>query len=133
MSRGGISYEGIYSPSDFIPAKADTALKAIQHISGNAAVEGKAVAITGDAEVGFGNAGDPIYGKLEKYEDDDNVTVQVGGYATLPGVSGSLPTASNSVVVDGSGSVSADANASIGGAKAVSVNTTQNTVVVLIG
>ncbi len=132
MSRGGLDFEGI--GERFVTKQADTALKAIALASGVTYVEGKAVAVTGNGLVGFGAAGNPLYGRIDKYEDDDYLTVQYGGYAILPGVSGSLPVAGTDFVpvVDGAGAVMASAGAT-GKSMIVSVDNTANTVVVLIG
>jgi hypothetical protein len=132
MSRGGLDFEGL--GERFVTKQADTALKAIALASGFAYVEGKAVAVTGNGLVGFGAAGNPLYGRIDKYEDDDYLTVQYGGYAILSGVSGSLPVAGTDFVpvVDGAGAVMASAGAA-GKSMIVSVDDTANTVVVLIG
>lgn len=129
MARGGVDFEGI--GARYTTYKASTSLKSIVAASGVAAVEGKAVTITGNGEVGFGSAGDPLLGKVDKYESDGYVTVQDAGYAEFPGVSGSLPTAGNYVVVNGQGAVVASAGAT-GPAKAVSVDATNLKVMVLI-
>lgn len=134
MSRGGISYKGIHEPADFITQKANAALIAIETAGGVAVVEGMAVVKTSvDDEVGFGNAGDPIYGRVDKYEEDDYLTVQVGGFCEFPGISGALPAVGSNVVVDGSGSVSQAATGIIAGARVVNVDDTDATVVVFLG
>lgn len=134
MARGGLDFEGI--GERFVTHEADAGLKAVVLVSGVAYVEGKAVVVTGNGIVGFGAAGNPLYGKIEKYEDDDYLSVQVEGYATFPGVSSSMPTAGTNYVpvVNGSGAVMASAGAT-GKGMIVSVDATAsvNTVVVLIG
>jgi hypothetical protein len=129
MARGGLDWEGI--GARYVTYKANAALVSTVAASGVAAVEGKAVTITGNGEVGFGSAGQPLLGKVDKYESDGYVTVQDAGYAELPGVSGSLPTAGNYVVVNGQGAVVASAGAT-GPARAVSVDATNLKVMVLI-
>jgi hypothetical protein len=131
MARGGLDWEGIAAV--YVTFKAATALASVVTASGVAAVEGKAVTITGNGEVGFGSDGNKLLGLVDKYESDGYLTVQTGGYATFPGVSGSLPTAGDFVVVNGSGAVKASTGA-VGPAKAISVDNTANvnTVVVLI-
>jgi len=133
MSRRKISYEGIYSPADFVTAEADTNLKALKNVSGITYVEGMAVVVSGDYKVGLGNSGEPIRGRIDKYEDDDNVTVQVGGHAPFTGVSGSLPSAGDSAVVNGEGKVVAAASKYIGGAKVVAIEPSALKVVVYLG
>lgn len=129
MARGGLDFVGI----DFsaVTMKANTAMVSMATISGVAAVEGKAVTITANGEVGFGVNGNKLFGRVDKYESDGYVTVQHRGYAELPGVSGSLPVAGDFLVVDGAGAVKASAGA-VGPAKAVSVDSTTNKVIVLI-
>lgn len=129
MSRGGLDWEGIGYRG--VTYEADASLKAGVLASGVAYAEGKAVTITGNGTVGFGNAGNPLLGKLDKYESDGYVTVQDAGYAVLPGVPGSLPTAGDFLVVNGAGAVQASVGA-VGPTRAVSVNSTDNTVVVFI-
>ncbi len=130
MSRGGIDFEGLHAT--YSSWKAATAIQNAVAVSGVSYIEGKAVTITGNGEAGFGSAGDPVLGKVLKYEGDGNVTVQDGGYTEFPGVSGNLPTAGSDLVVDGSGAVTASAGAT-GPAKAVSVDSGNNTVMVFIG
>ncbi len=135
MARGGVDYEGIgfrssaWKASDALKA-AVVAAQAWQN-DGRSAVLDKAVTITGDSEVGFGNAGDPLLGRLHQYEFDGYVTVQDSGYTELPGVSGNLPTPGAYVVVDGNGAVIPSVGA-IGPARAVSVDDVNFKVMVLI-
>ena len=129
MARGGLDWEGI--GARYVTYKANAALVSTVAASGVATVEGKAVTITGNGEVGFGSAGNPLLGRLDKYESDGYVTVQDAGYAELPGVSGSLPTAGNYVVANGQGAVVASAGAA-GPAKAVNVDAANLKVMVLI-
>ncbi len=109
--------------------KADTALKAAvlaaggpKTAAGRAVAEGKAVAINGNMTAGFGSAGDRLLGKVEQYYYDDTMTVQDVGYTEFTGVSGSLPTAGNVLVVNGSGAVMASTGAT-GQSVAVDVGT----------
>ncbi len=130
--RGGIDFEGIdYKAATF---EAAGSVSAAYLASGFTGVEGKAVTITGNKQAGFGSAGNPLLGVINKYERDHTMTVQYGGYAEMPGVSGTMPTAGNFLVVDGSGAVQASTGA-VGPARAISVDSSAsvNTVVVLIG
>lgn len=66
---------------------------------------GKAVSLTDNNTVGFGTAGDPLFGVIAKVEHDGYASVQVKGFAC--GLSG---TASSTAInkfaaVDGSGGV----------------------------
>lgn len=130
MARGGLDYEGIGFRAATYAANA--ALQAVVLASGVASVEGKAVTITGNNEAGFGSAGDALLGKIVKYENDHYMTIQDAGYAEMPGVSDALPTAGNALVVNGAGLVSATATAKTA-ARAVVVDSSDNTVMVLIG
>jgi hypothetical protein len=71
---------------------------------------GKAVALTGNYEIGFGNTGDPLIGKLIDLSltDADKgrrvATVQIAGTMTLPTVA-TIPALGNRVVVNGAGAV----------------------------
>ncbi len=120
MSRGGLDHEGI--GARFAPWEADDTLKAAVLASGVAFAEGKAVTITGNYKAGFGSAGNALLGKVDKYESDGYMTVQCGGETEMLGVSGSLPTAGNILVVDGAGAVMASTGAT-GSAKAIDVGT----------
>ncbi len=115
--RDRFDFEGVHANSS--TWKADSTLKAAvaaaggaTTAAGRAAAEGKAVTITGNSTAGFGSAGDRLLGKVEHYHSDDTMTVQDLGYASFAGVSGSLPTAGNVLVVNGSGAVVASAGAS---------------------
>ncbi len=129
MARGGVEFEGIGAA--YATFKAADAIKTAVTASGVGYIEGKAVTITGNDEVGFGANGAPLLGKALKYEGDGYLSVQYKGYTVLPGVSGSLPTAGNFLVVDGAGAVKASTGA-VGPARAISVDSTYNTVMVLI-
>lgn len=118
MARGGLDYEGIGALR--APFKADAGLKAAYAASGLVGVEGMAVALTEKGTCGFGNAGDALLGKLEKYEPDGYATVQIKGFTEFAGVSGSLPNYGNILVVNGSGAVKASAGAT-GTAKAIDI------------
>jgi len=131
LALGGLDWEGI--GANYATFQADSALADIVAASGVAAVKGKAVAITGSGGVvGFGNYGDPLLGRIDKYEYDGYVGVQYQGFAWFPGVSGSLPAPGAAVVVNGSGAVVASAGAG-GPARAISVDSVANRVMVLIG
>jgi hypothetical protein len=135
LSRGGIDYEGIgfrsatYKASDAL-VSAVLVAKAWEN-DGRSAVLDKAVTITGNYEAGFGNAGDPLLGRIHQYEFDGYMTVQEGGYTEFDGVSGNLPNAGDYVVVNGSGAVMPSVGA-IGPARAVSVDPDNIKVMVLI-
>lgn len=137
--RERFDFEGIHANAS--TWKADTALKAAvlaaggaTTAAGRAIAEGKAVAINGNSTAGFGSAGDRLLGKVEHYHSDDTMTVQDVGYAAFNGVSGSLPTAGNVLVVNGSGAVMASSGAT-GRSVAIDVGTTAATgpVMVFIG
>lgn len=136
MSRLGLGFEGI--GAKFVTVQAAGSVSAVALVSGAAFLEGKAVTPTGNGQMGYGSAGDPLRGIIDKYESDNNMTVQYAGFRTAPGISGSLPTAKDFICVDGAGSVSKVAiqtAAGRGPAYAVSVDNTadENTVVVFIG
>jgi len=118
MARGGVDYEGIGAL--YATFAVDSATQAAYAASGVVAVEGKAVALTGESTCGFGSDGDALLGRLDKYEDDGYATVQVGGFTALPGVSGTLPSYGDVLVVDGNGAVKASTGAT-GTAKAIEV------------
>lgn len=118
MARGGLDYEGIGALR--APFKADDGLRAAYAASGLVGVEGMAVALTGKGTCGFGSAGDALLGKLEKYEPDGYATVQIKGFTEFAGVSGSLPSYGNILVVNGSGAVKASTDAT-GTAKAIDI------------
>jgi hypothetical protein len=125
--RERFDFEGIHA--DASTWKADDTLKAAVLAAGGAATadgravaEGKAVTITGNMTAGFGSAGDRLLGKVEHYHYDDTMTVQDVGYTSFTGVSGSLPTAGNILVVNGSGAVMASTGAT-GKSVAVDVGT----------
>ena len=71
---------------------------------------GKAVALTGSYEIGFGSTGDPLLGKLVDLSltDADKgkrvATVQISGVMTLPSAA-TIPVIGNRVVVNGAGAV----------------------------
>ncbi len=130
--RGGLDWEGIGAV--FATFQAAGSVSAVMLASGIAAVEGKAVTLEGDGLAGFGGAGSPVLGRIDKYEGDHYMTVQTGGYTKMPGVSGSMPTAGAFLTVDGHGAVQASTGG-VGPARAVSVDAAAgvNTVIVLIG
>jgi hypothetical protein len=115
--------------------KAAGSISAVALASGLAYLGNKAVTCEGDGLYGFGNAGDPIRGIIDKYEADHHVTIQFAGFReNIPGVSGALPTANEHLAVDGSGAVSEVATP-VSPAYAVEVDGTAdvNTVTVFIG
>ena len=127
-----IEFEGIGALNATF--KAHGSVSAIALASGAAAVENLAVTVTGNQEMGLGTAGDALRGVIDKYEDDNYMTVQVRGYRTVPGVSAALPTANEHLVVNGSGAVSEIASP-LSPAYAVSVDDTAdvNMVTIFIG
>lgn len=130
MSRSGIDFEGIGAV--YATFKAAGSVSSVMLVSGASYVEGKAVAVEGNGILGYGNAGDPLRGKIYKYEGDHHMTVQVKGFTDMPGKAEQLPTAEDFVVVDGEGNVSTAANASTGGSQAISVDDTNDEVMVLL-
>jgi hypothetical protein len=133
MARGGLSFEGI--GAKYATVKAAGSVSAVALASGFAYVENKAVTCEGDTLYGFGNAGDPIRGIIDKYESDHYMTIQFAGFREdVPGVSAALPTANEHLAVDGSGAVSEVATP-VSPAYAVEVDNTAdvNTVTVFIG
>lgn len=131
MSRGGVDFEGI--GAEYVTVQAHGSVSSIALVSGATAVEGKAVTVTGNGQMGYGTAGAPLRGIIQKYEADGYMTVQVKGYKTAPGISGALPSAGDFLCVNGNGAVSKVASGNAGPAYAVSVDTTANTVMVFIG
>lgn len=99
-----IGYRGVTYKADAGLKAAVLAAKAWEN-DGRSAVIDKAVALTGDGEVGFGTAGDRLLGRVHQYEFDGHATVQDQGYCTLPGNATSFPEAGDWVVVDGAGGV----------------------------
>ena len=133
MSRGGLSFERIGAKT--ITVKAAGSVSAVALVSGAAYVEGKAVTCEGEELYGYGSAGDPLRGIIDKYEDDNYMTIQYAGFREdVPGVSAALPTPENPIAVNGAGAVSPVAT-HVSPAYAVSVDDTAdvNTVVVFIG
>ena len=133
MARGGISFQGI--GAKYVTVKAAGSISAVALASGLAYLDNKAVTCEGDGLYGFGNAGDPIRGIIDKYEADHHVTIQFAGFReNIPGVSGALPTANEHLAIDGSGAVSEVATP-VSPAYAVEVDGTANvnTVTVFIG
>jgi hypothetical protein len=132
MARGGVGFEGI--GAEYVTVQAHGSVSSVALVSGASAVEGKAVTVTGNGQMGYGTAGDPLRGIIQKYEDDGNMTVQVKGFKEgVPGISGALPAANDFLCVNGAGAVSKVASGNNGPAYAVSVDSTANTVVVFIG
>lgn len=131
MSRGGVDFEGI--GAEYVTVQAHGSVSSVALASGAAAVEGKAVTVTGNGQMGYGTAGAPLKGVIQKYEADGYMTVQVKGFKTAPGISGALPTAGDFLCVNGAGAVSKVASGNAGPAYAISVDATANTAMVFIG
>lgn len=134
MARGGLDFQGIGFRSSTWKANSGL-VSAVDgargwNDDGRDEVVGKAVTITDGAEAGYGSNGDHVLGRIDAYEFDENITVQDGGYTELPGVSGNLPNPGNFLVVNGSGAV---VSGSSGTARAVSVDSENQTVMVLLG
>lgn len=133
MSRGGVSFEGHYEPSDLITFQAAGSVSSVMLVSGAAYVEDMAVAVENNGVAGFGSAGDPLLGRIDKYDSDHYMTVQVAGTMTLPGVSGSLPLPNAHVVVNGDGKVSAATTVQRAIVLSSDATANVNTVTVLLG
>ena len=132
IGRGGLDFEGIRYGAVTCKASADL-ISAWNNGAGRSAVIGKAVTLKGNGIVGFGDVGDPLFGKINQYEHDNHVTVQDAGYTEFEGVSGSLPSAGNFVAVNGAGKVVAVSAGAGSNSKAVSVDSANHKVMVLIG
>jgi hypothetical protein len=133
MTKNGIEFAGI--GAKYATVKAAGSVSAVALASGVAYVENKAVTCEGNELYGYGNAGDPLRGVIEKYEDDGYMTIQYAGFREdVPGVSAALPAANEHLVVNGSGAVS-EAASPKSPAYAVSVddNADVNTVTIFIG
>lgn len=133
MPRGGLGFEGI--GEKFVTVQAAGSVSAVALVSGAAYVENKVVTCEGDGLYGFGTAGDPIRGVIDKYDSDHYMTIQFAGFREdVPGISAALPTANEHLAVDGSGAVSEVATP-VSPAYAVEVDDTAdvNTVTVFIG
>ena len=131
IGRGGLDFEGIRYGAVTCKASADL-ISAWNNGAGRSSVIGKAVTLKGNGIVGFGDVGDPLFGKINQYEHDNHVTVQDAGYTEFEGVSGSLPTTYGACVVVSNGAVMASTGA-VGTSKVVSVDSTNQKVMVLIG
>lgn len=83
------------------------------HASLDADDVGNAVTLTSDFTVGLGSDGDPLIGKLN-YVFGGYATVIKGDVVIYDGVSGSLPSEGDNVVVNGSGAVRAATSADAG-------------------
>lgn len=125
MTRGGISFDGIGEHyTTYLLKSADNFTQDD---------EGKAVTITGNGEVGYGSAGDVLIGALLRVEADGVGSVQDRGYIEVGYVS-AAPALKSCVVVNGSGLVSQAPADFVGkGNTVVSVDTTNQKVVVLLG
>jgi hypothetical protein len=133
MSRGGLSFAGV--GAKYVTVQAAGSVSAVALVSGAAYVENMAVTEESDGKFGFGSAGDPVRGIIDKYEDDHYMTLQYAGYREdVPGVSAALPTRNKSIAVNGSGAVSEVASMN-SPAYAVEVDDTANvnTATVFIG
>lgn len=132
--RGGLDYEGIRYGA--ITCKASADLVSSFKNNGRDAVVGKAVTLVGHETVGFGSAGDPLFGKVNQYEEDGHVTVQDAGYTAFEVVSsgsglgvGSSDYGKSVVVSNGAVMTSTGA---VGTSKVISLNATDKSVMVLI-
>lgn len=67
------------------------------------AAEGKGVALTGDATVGFGSANDKLLGIIMKVETDKMATIRTAFYSEGVHLSSTPPSIGNVVRVDGDG------------------------------
>lgn len=65
--------------------------------------EGKAVALTGDATVGFGSSADKLLGIIMKVEADKMATIRTAFFAEGVYLGAAPPTVGSTVKVDGSG------------------------------
>ncbi|HEX2925846.1 MAG TPA: hypothetical protein VHP38_06260, partial [Ruminiclostridium sp.] len=110
----------------------DDALKEYAKANGLKSVIGKAITITGNGKVGFGADGNPVFGMIQKYEEDGAVNVQDGGYMLLPCDSAALPTVGTDffVSVNGAGLVKKGAANKYG--FVVSVDSKNNLVEILL-
>lgn len=137
MSRGSLGFEGV--GAKYVTVQAAGSVSSVALVSGAAYVEGKAVTFTGNGQMGFGNAGDPLKGIIDKYETDGYMTVQYAGFKEdVPCISAKLPSANDYVCVDGEGAISkcvTQTAAGRGSACAVSVDGTAsiNTATIFIG
>jgi hypothetical protein len=131
--RGGLCFKGL--GAQYATVKAAGSVSSVALVSGTAYVENKAVTCEGDGLYGYGSAGDPIRGIIQKYDDDGYMSIQHSGFRVgVPGVSGALPSANDFLAVDGSGAVSEIAT-NKGPAYAVEVDDTAdvNLVTVFLG
>lgn len=124
-----IGYRGVTFKADDGLKNAVLTAKAWEN-DGRDAVLDKAVTLTNDGEVGFGNEGDRLLGRIHQYEFDGYVTVQDQGYCTLLGNETSFPEAGDYVVVDGNGGVKISTSET--NALVISADTTDKTVIVRI-
>jgi hypothetical protein len=139
MPRGGLSFDRI--GAKYVTVQAGPNVSAVALVSGMAYVLASACAVTasGDGQMDFGSAGDPLRGIIDQYEKDHYMTVQYAGYREdVPGISGSLPSAKEFLCVDGAGHVSECATQTAAGrgpAYAVEVDddANVNTVTVFLG
>jgi hypothetical protein len=139
MARGGISFERI--GAKYATFQAGPSVSAVALVSGVAYVLASACAVTnsGDGQMDFGSAGDPLRGIIDQYEADHYMTVQFAGFREdIPGVSGSMPSAKEFLCVDGAGHVSECATQTAAGrgpayAVVVDDDADVNTVTVFLG
>lgn len=139
MAVYGLGYNGIKDCGTFKidPSLATTIATALE------AEEGKAYAIVDDGLVGYGTAGDPVFGIVEKVRKEDNnsdvllASLKLTGFVegvAITSVTDALPEAGKAVCVDGSGGVQiAATNAettSISRARAFYVDTTGKTAII---
>jgi len=139
MAVYGLGYNGIKDSGTFQiePTLAATIATTLE------AEEGKAYAIDGDGLVGYGTAGDPVFGIVEKVRKEDNnsdvllASLKLTGFVegvAITSVTDAHPEAGKAVCVDGSGGVQiAATNAQttlISRARAFYVDTTGATAII---
>jgi hypothetical protein len=139
MAVYGLGYNGIKDCGTFQiePTLAATIATTLE------AEEGKAYAIDGDGLVGYGTAGDPVFGIVEKVRKEDNnsdvllASLKLTGFVEgvpITSVTDAAPVAGKAVCVDGSGGVQiAATNATadlISRARAFSVDATGKTAII---
>lgn len=142
LVRAIVDYEGIgFRASTW---KAHSSLISEVALNGREAVIGKGVTIRGDGVAGFAEAstGAPLLGRVHQYEfglyGDPNeayITVQDGGYASFPTVSGSgAPSAGDFVAVNHEGNIRTVSDGEPAtGARCVISDTGDGNCMVLIG
>lgn len=114
MARGGLDFQKIgwvtatFKAGDELKGIVDDA-KGYQTDGRKAALD-LAVYLSDDQEVDVPSSGtEPIFGRVEQYESDDHVTVQVGGFCEIPmtETSGDRPEVGGYAVVNDDGEAEA--------------------------